>query len=129
MWRYWGNLRKMQVPTGGSVAERNSSAITDHLDYLQPGDPETKSRFGRRAKARERGELWIEVDMDFGKYGVKRRIALIDIGCDVFAVTQTGTYPEGSLQKARRPFALSAVGSQPVHARILGARVDVTLPV
>ena len=87
-----------------------------------------RRRFGRRVKTRERCELWIEVDLYFGAHGVKRRSALIDTGCEVFAVARTCQFSWGSLQKARRPLALSAVGSQPVPGLILGARVDVTLP-
>ena len=69
------------------------------------------------------------MDVDFGEYGVKRIRALIDTGCEVFAVVKRSAFPEGSLRPARRPLALSAVGSQPVPGGTEGAQVNISLPV
>ena len=69
------------------------------------------------------------MDVDFGEYGVKRIRALIDTCCEVFAVGKRSALPEGSLRPARRPLALSAVGSQPVPGGTEGAQVNISLPV
>ena len=69
------------------------------------------------------------MDVDFGEYGVKRIGALIDTGCEVFAVGKRSAFPEASLRPARRPLALSAVGSQPVPGGTEGAQVNISLPV
>ena len=47
----------------------------------------------------------------------------------VFAVGKRSVFPEGSLRPAKRPLALSAVGSQPVPGGTEGAQVNISLPV